>query len=173
MTDDNGNDRSTPAEPGDTPEWVPTPDLPWRPLPDDGEDVPFIYDYGMDWRTDRLGHPHFQDDGYPSFHHHRTECQSYGGAFAGRFGDDKGGLDGPDGTLSVYLVRPFRFGQWVRMVDEDRLALEVAPLDDDGQPFRFSIPASVIRNLAAHLAQTAGVADGWRPPRHVRESMTD
>lgn len=96
MTDDNGNDRSTPAEPGDTPpEWVPTPEQPWRPLPGDGADIPFVYDYGM--------------------------------------------LDGPPGVLSVYLVRPFRFGQWVRTVDTDRLALEFAPRDDDGQPFRCSI----------------------------------
>jgi hypothetical protein len=113
------------------------------------------------------------DDGYPSVNHHRSECQSYGGYFDGRFGDASGGLDGPPGVLSAYLVRPFQFGQLVRSEDEDRLALEVAPLDDDGQPLRFSVPASVIRNLAAHLAQTAGVADGWRPPRHVRRSLTD
>jgi|SRR3954462_5980028 len=31
--------------------------------------------------------------------------------------------------------------------------------------FRCTDPASIIRNLAAHLAQTAGVADGWRPSR--------
>lgn len=174
MNDDNRSNGPVPPEPGDTPgEWVPTPDRPWRPLPDDGADAPFVYDYGMPWCTDRLGHPQLQDDGYPSFHHNRTECRSYGGFFDGQFEDDKGGLAGPPGVLSVYLVRPFRFGQWVRMVDEDRLALEFAPRDDGGEPFRCSIPATLVRNLAAHLAQTAGVADGWRPPRHIRESMTE
>jgi hypothetical protein len=77
-------------------------------------------------------------------------------------------------VLSAYLVRPFRYGEPRRdTVDEDRLALEFAPRDDDEQPFRCTIPATVIRNLAAHLTQTADVKDGWRPPRHVEQSITD
>jgi hypothetical protein len=35
------------------------------------------------------------------------------------------------------------------------------------------VPASIIRNIAAHLTQTASVADGWRPPHHVRQGVTD
>jgi hypothetical protein len=145
-------------------------------LPDDGSDTPYLYDYGAPWCGDRLDHPQMQDSGYPGVNHHLSECQSYGGAFEGWFGDDSGGLNGPAGVLSIYLVRPFRFGQQrTRTVDEDRLALEFVPRDDDGdgQPFRCSVPAWMLRTLAAHLAQTAGVADGWRPPRHVRESLTD
>jgi hypothetical protein len=174
VNDSNGNNGSPPPEPGDTPEWVPTADQPWRPLPDDGADTPYVYDYGSPWCADRLDHPQFQHGGYPGVNHHLSECQSYGGASEGRFGDGGGGLDGPAGVLAIYLVRPFRFGQRrTRTVDEDRLVLECAPLDDDGQPFRFSLPSFMIRSIAAHLAQTAGVADGWRPPRHVRQSMTD
>jgi len=173
MQHSNGTPGPTPPEPGDAPDWVPTPDQPWRPLPDDESDTPYLYDYGASWCADRLDHPQMQDSGYPGVNHHWTECQSYGGAFEGWYGDDSGGLDGPPGVLSVYLVRPFRFGQVrTRTVDEDRLVLEFAPTDD-GQPFRCSMPAWMLRTLAAHLAQTAGVADGWRPPRPVRQSLTD
>ena len=155
---------------------MPTAEQPWRPLPPEGIDYPYVYDYGADWCADRLDHPHFQDDGYPSINHHPSECRSYGGYFDGQFEDGHGGLNGPPGTLSAYLVRPFRFGQQrTDTVDETRLAVEFVPRDDngEGQPFRCSVPATLIRNLAAHLVQTAGVADGWRPPRHVRVSVTE
>lgn len=61
------------------------------------------------------------------------------------------------------------------MTDLDaRLALKFYP-ETPGQadPFRCTIAASSIRNLAAHLSQTADVGDGWREPRHVRRSLTD
>jgi hypothetical protein len=165
VTESNGNDRSTPAEPGDTPEWVPTADRPWRPIPDDDDSgIRYLFDYGAPWCADRSGHPQFQEDGYPSLNHHRTECRSYDGWF-GALADD-----GRPGFLSAYLVRPFRFGQErSSTVDETRLAIEFDPADDGGgELFRCTVPASIIRNVAAHLAQTAGVADGWRSPRHVR-----
>lgn len=168
MTDDNGNDRSTPPQPGDTPEWVPTPEQPWRPIPDDDTEVHYQFDHGRPWCADRASHPQFQDGGYPSLNHHRTECRSYDGWF-GALAEN-----GRPGFLSAYLVRPFRFGQVSHTVDEDRLAIEFDPAEDDGgELFRCTVPATIIRNLAAHLTQTANVADGWRPPRHVRESMTD
>ena len=169
MSDSNGNNGPTPPEPGDTPEWVPTPEQPWRPLPDDGADYPYVYDYGAPWCADRRDHPQMQPDGYPSVNHHRTECRSYDGWF-GSLSED-----GQPGSLSLYLVRPFRFGQERgSTVDETRLAVEFDLAEDGGgEPFRCTVPATIIRNLAAHLAQTAGVADGWRPPRHVRGSMTD
>jgi hypothetical protein len=175
VNDSNGTNGPVPPEPDDTPQWTPTPEQPWRPLPDEGADYPYVYDYGADWCADRLDHPHFQDSGYPSINHHPSECRSYGGYFDGWYQADGGTLDGPPGTLSAYLVRPFQFGQLVRTVDETRLAVEFVPRDDngDGHPFRCTLPASLIRNLAAHLVQTAGVSDGWRPPRHVKESMTD
>jgi hypothetical protein len=55
-----------------------------------------------------------------------------------------------------------------------RLALEFYPQEPGhADPFRCSIPACSIRNLAAHLSQTADVWDGWRAPRHVRQTLTD
>jgi hypothetical protein len=73
------------------------------------------------------------------------------------------------------LVRPFRFGQErSSTVDETRLAVEFEPAKDDGgELFRCTVSASIIRNLGVHLAQTAGVADGWRPPHHVRQGVAD
>ena len=168
MNDDNDNNRPAPAGPGDTPEWVPTPEQPWRPIPDDDDGVPYQFDYGAPWCADRAGHPQFQDDGYPSLNHHRTECRSYDGWF-GALAED-----GRPGFLSAYLVRPFRFGQIGHTVDETRLAIEFDPAEDDGgELFRCTVPASIIRNLAAHLTQTANVADGWRPPRQVSLTLTD
>jgi hypothetical protein len=70
---------------------------------------------------------------------------------------------------------PFRFGEarW-NTEDEDRLAIEFVPQEaGQGEPFRCSIPASTIRNLAAHLLQTASVGEGWREPRRVRRSLMD
>jgi hypothetical protein len=117
---------------------------------------------------DRAGHPQFQDDGYPSLNHHRTECRSYDGWFGALF------EDGRPGFLSAYLVRPFRFGQLGHTVDETRLAIEFEPAEDGaGQLFRCTVPATIIRNLSGHLTQTAGVADGWTAPRHVRLTLTD
>lgn len=104
MTESNGNDRST--QPGDTPEWVPTADRPWRPIPDDDDSgIRTCSTTGAPWCADRTGHPPFQDDGYPSLNHHRTECRSYDGWF-GALAED-----GTPGYFSAYLVRPFRFGQ--------------------------------------------------------------
>ena len=69
-------------------------------------------------------------------------------------------------------MRPFRFGQSGTPGVETRLAIEFDPAEDDAAlPFRCTVPVSITRNLAAHLAETAGVADGWRPPHHVRVSM--
>ncbi len=165
MTECDGKDRSTPAEPGDTPaEWAPTADRPWRPIPDDDDSgIRYLFDYGAPWCADRAGHPQFQDDVYPSLNHHRTECRSYDGWFGALDDDD------PPGFLSAYL-RPFRFGrERGSTVDATRLAIEFEPAEDGGELFRWTVPASIIRNIAAHLTQTAGVADGWRPPRHVRQ----
>src|ERR1700712_85878 len=144
------NGTTGPAEPGRTPDgWVPTPEQPWRPVVDDDDGVHYLFDYGAPWCADRAGHPQFQDDGYPSLNHHRTECRSYDGWFGAL--DD----DGRPGFLSAYLVRPFRFGQERgSTVDETRLAIEFEPAEDgDGQIFRCTVPASIIRNVAAHLAQ--------------------
>lgn len=165
MTESNGTDRSTPA--GDTPQdWVPTPEQPWRPISED-DAPPYQFDYGAPWCADRASHPQ-HNGGYPSLNHHRTECRSYDGFF-GAMSDD-----GQLGYFSAYLVRPFRFGQLGQPVDETRLAIEFEPAEDDGgQPFRCTVPASIIRNIAAHLTQTAGVADGWRPPHHVRLTLVD
>lgn len=151
----------TPPEP--PAEWEPTAEQPWRPVPDDDSGAPFQVDYGAPWCADRASHPQFQDDGYPSLNHHRTECRSYDGWF-GALNDE-----GRPGYLSLYLVRPFRFGQERdTVVDETRLAIEFDPAEDGaGELFRCTVPATIIRNLAAHLAQTAGVADGWRRPRAV------
>ncbi|MGI8664721.1 MAG: hypothetical protein ACR2N4_01595 [Jatrophihabitans sp.] len=152
--------------------WAPTPERPWRPVRPD--QVVYLFDYGQPWCNDRAGHPQHQPDSYPSLNHHVTECRSYGGWFEGWFEDARAGLNGPPGYLSAYLVRPFRHGQTRWADDEDRLAFEFVPRDNgNGEPFRCSIPASTIRNLVAHLAQTADVADGWRPPRKVRSNLTD
>lgn len=153
--------------------WVPTPERPWRPVRPD--QVVHLYDYGQPWCADRHSHPQHQEDGYPSVNHHPTECRSYGGWFEGWFEDARAGLNGPPGYLSAYLVRPFRFGQtrWAAD-DQDRLAIEFVPRESgDGEPFRCSIPATSIRNLAEHLRQSADVGDGWREPRHVRRTLTD
>ncbi len=170
MNESNGNNRPEPPEPGDTPgEWVPTPQQPWRPVVADDRGVHYLFDYGAPWCVDRASHPQFQDDGYPSLNHHRTECRSYDGWFSAKF------EDGQPGFLSVYLVRSFRFGQVGGLTaDEDRLAIEFDPAEDgDGALFRCTVPALIIRNVAAHLSQTAAVADGWRPPRHVRLTLVD
>jgi hypothetical protein len=81
MQHSNGNNPPTPPEPGDTPEWVPTPEQPWRPVTGDDSGAPYQFDYGAPWCADRAGHPQFQEDGYPSLNHHRTECRSYDGWF--------------------------------------------------------------------------------------------
>jgi hypothetical protein len=164
VNNDNGNPSAVP--PGDTPdEWSPTDVQPWRPVPDDDTGAPFQFDYGTHWCADRASHPQFHG-GYPSLNHHRTECRSYDGWF-GALSDE-----GRPGYFSAYLVRPFRFGQLGHTADQTRLAIEFDPAEDDaGQPFRFTVPASIIRNIAAHLTQTADTADGWRPPRHVTLSV--
>jgi hypothetical protein len=78
------------------------------------------------------------------------------------------------GFLSMYLVRPFRFGQLGHTVDETRLTVEFDPAEDDAGPLvRFTVPASIIRNLAAHLTQTANVGDGWRSPRQVNLALVE
>jgi len=167
VNETNGN--NPPAQPGDTPhEWVPTLEQPWRPVADEDDGAPYHIDYGAPWCADRASHPQF-NDGYPSLNHHRSECRSYDGFF-GALADD-----GQPGYFSAYLVRPFRFGQLGHtVVDETRLAIEFDPAEDDaGQPFRCTVPATMIRNLAAHLTQTAGVADGWRPPHRVRLTLID
>ena len=167
MTESNGTGRPTPAEPGDTPgEWVPTPELPWRPIREDDEG-PFQFDYGADWCVDRASHPQF-NGGYPSLNHHRTECRSYDGFF-GALSED-----GRPGYLSAYLVRPFRFGQLGHTPDRTRLAIEFEPAEDDGgEPFRCTVHTASTRNLAAYLTHTADVDDRWRPPRRMKHSLTD
>jgi hypothetical protein len=149
----------TPPEP--PAEWVPTPEQPWRPVVDDDSGAPYQFDYGAPWCADRAGHPQFQDDGYPSLNHHRTECRSYDGWF-GALSDE-----GRPGYFSAYLVRPFRFGQLAApKAPETRLAIEFDPAEDDAGPLvRFTVPATIIRNIAAHLGQTADTGDGWRSPR--------
>ncbi|MFL6163546.1 MAG: hypothetical protein ACJ74U_15140 [Jatrophihabitantaceae bacterium] len=172
MTDDIGRDRS--ASPGDTPgNWKPTLDQPWRPVHPD--QIIYLFDDGQPWCEGRHFHPQHQPGGYPGLSHHPTECQSYGGWFEGWFEDARAGLNGPPGFLNCYLARPFRYGQRrFAADDEDRLAIEFLPREDGtAEPFRCSIPASTIRNLAAHLNLTADVGDGWRGPRKVRTSLTD
>jgi hypothetical protein len=167
MNESNGTDRSAPSDPGQTPEWTPTPEQPWRPVPDDDSGDSFQFDYGAPWCADGVSHPQF-NGGYPSLNHHRTECRSYDRFF--------GGLseDGRPGYFSSYLVRPFRLGQFGHGPDTTRLAIEFEPAeDDDGEPFRCTVHAASIRNLAAYLTHTADVEDGWRPPRHVHQSRTD
>ncbi len=168
MPNSNGTTGPTPAEPGDTPEWLPTPEQPWRSVVGDDGGAPFQFDHGADWCADRASHPQFQPDEYPSLNHHRTECRSYDGWF-GALSED-----GTPGYFSAYLMRPFRFGQLGNTVDETRLAIEFDPAEDGGgELFRCTAPATIIRNIAAHLTQTANVGDGWRPPRHVRLSLVD
>jgi hypothetical protein len=167
MNESNGSDRSSPSDPGETAEWVPTPDQPWRPIPDGEDGDSYQYDYGADWCVDRASHPQF-NGGYPSLNHHRTECRSYDGFFGAL--DD----DGRPGYFSAYLVRPFRFGQLGHTPDQTRLAIEFEPAEDTGgEPFRCTVHPASIRNLAAYLAHTADVADGWRPPRHVGQGLAD
>jgi hypothetical protein len=172
MSESNGNGR---PRPGDEPDddWTPTLDRPWRPV-QPGQLI-YRFDYGQPWCNSRHDHPQYQPDGYPALNHLVTECQSYGGAWEGWFEDARAGLNGPPGFLSAYLVMPFRYGQrrW-GTDDEPRLAIEFVPRDDGtAEPFRCSIPAATIRNLAAHLVHTADVGDGWRKPRHVRQSLSD
>lgn len=166
MHDSNGS--TGPTQPDDTPdEWVPTPEQPWRPVPDDDTGAPFQFDYGAHWCADRASHPQFHD-GYPSLNHHRTECRSYDGWFGAL--SDEGG----PGYFSAYLVRPFRFGQLGHTAPETRLAIEFDPAEDDAGPLvRFTVPATIIRNVAAHLTQTADTGDGWRAPRHVALNLVE
>ena len=166
MNESNGIDRSAPPDPDHTPEWLPIPEQPWRPVPDDDSGDSFQFDYGADWCVDRASHPQF-NGGYPSPNHHRTECRSYD-CFFGALSED-----GRPGYFSAYLIRPFRFGQPRHTPDETRLAIEFEPAEDDGEPFRYTVHPASIRNLAAYLAHTADVEDGWRPPRHVGRSLTD
>ena len=171
MSESNGNGgRRAGDEPDD---WQPSVDQPWRPIRPD--QIIFRFDHGEPWCQERHAHPQFQPNGYPLLTHHPTECQSYGGSWEGWFEDARAGLNGPKGFLSAYLVKPFRYGQrrW-RDDDDTRLALEFAPeMDGAAQPFRCSIRADAIRNLARHLNLTADVGDGWRYPRHVRTALTD
>lgn len=156
--------------------WTrPTPERPWRPLTSRTSPL-YLYDSGQVWCGERYYHPQFQSDDYPNPLHHPTECRSYAGWWDGWYEDAKAGLNGPPGYLSAYLVRPFEYGRpRHRAVDlDDRLALEFLPREHGrGEPFRCSIPALSIRNLAAHLSQTADVGEGWRDPRKVRRSLTD
>lgn len=117
---------------------------------------------------DRASHPQFHG-GYPSLNHHRSECRSYDGFF-GALNDE-----GRPGYFSAYLVRPFRFGQLAApTADETRLAIEFDPAEDDARPLvRFTVPATIIRNIAAHLTQTADTGDGWRSPRRVALTLVD
>jgi len=171
MNNGSGNNH---AGPGDEPDdWRPTVDQPWRPVHPD--QIVSLYDYGQFWCQDRHAHPQYQPGGYPALSHPVAECQSYGGSWDGWFQDDRAGLDGPPGYLLAYLSRPFRYGQR-RGTYEDttRLVLEFVPVQDDAaEPFRCSIPATLIRSLAAHLIHTADVGDGWREPRTIRHSLTD
>jgi len=68
-------------------------------------------------------------------------------------------------------MRPFRFGQPMAAPDQTRLAIEFDPAEDDAGPrFRCTVPAAIIRNLAAYLAHTADVEEGWRPARQVNHA---
>jgi hypothetical protein len=53
------------------------------------------------------------------------------------------------------------------------LAIEFEPAEDGGEPFRCTVRPASIRNLAAYLTHTADVEDGWRPARHVSQTLTD
>ena len=159
MNDD--NDRPITAGPADTPEWVPTPDQPWRPIPDGEDGDPYQYDEGAPWCMDRASHPQFHG-GYPSPNHHHTECRSYDGFF--------GALDdtGRPGYFSAYLVRPFRFGQLGHTPDEIPAGGGVrACRGRRRRAVRCTIHPASIRNLAAYLTHTADVEDGWRLPCRV------
>jgi hypothetical protein len=174
MNDDIRANGSEPS--GDTPgRWTrPTPDRPWRPVTDRSSPL-YVYDGGQPWCGERYRHPDYFG-GYPNAEHHPTECRSYAGWWDGWYEDAKAGLNGPPGYLSAYLVRPFLFGRpRHRAVDlDDRLALEFNPqVPGHAEPFRCSIPAASIRNLVAHLSQTADIGDGWRAPRVIRRSLTD
>jgi hypothetical protein len=176
MFESNGsNNGSVPSGPCDTPiNWRPSVERPWRPVGADS--VLYVYDRGQAWCCERNYHPQHQHDSYPSSEHHPTECRSYGGWWSGWYEDARAGLNGPRGYLSAYLAKPFLFGRPRFAVAElgDRLALEFMPqVPGHAEPFRCSIPAESIRNLAAHLSQTADVWDGWRPPRTVQQSLTD
>jgi hypothetical protein len=46
MNESIGPDRSSPSDPGA--EWVPTPEHPWRPIPDGEDGDNYQYDYGAD-----------------------------------------------------------------------------------------------------------------------------
>ncbi|HST81405.1 MAG TPA: hypothetical protein VLL08_06675 [Kineosporiaceae bacterium] len=167
MNESNAKDRSAQSDPSRAPEWVPTAEQPWRPVPDDDSGDSFQYDYGADWSVDRASHPQF-NGGYPSPNHHRTECRSYDGFF--------GALDdaGRPGYFSAYLMRPFRFGQPGHAPDQTRLAIEFEPAGEgSGEPFRCTVHPDSIRNLAAYLAHTADIEGGWRPPRHLSQGLAD
>jgi hypothetical protein len=175
MSNDNGSNGSRGPDPDDTPDdWSgPTLDRSWRPVNPD--QIVYLFGYGQPWCEGRHFHPQNQPNGYPGLSHHPTECQSYGGWFEGWFEDARAGLNGPPGYLNCYLARLFRYGQKrFAADDEDRLAIEFLPREDGtAEPFRCSIPASTIRNLAAHLNHTADVGDGWREPRKIRTSLSD
>ena len=175
MSESSGSNGSGPSEPTDTPaNWRPSVERPWRPIPRDH--ALYVYDDGQPWCDERHLHPQHQSGDYPHPDHHPTECRSYEGGWPGWFEDARAGLNGPPGWLSAYLVKPFLFGRPRFAVGEldVRLALEFWP-ETTGQadPFRCSISAGSIRNLARHLNQTADVCDGWRYPRHVRQAVTD
>lgn len=61
---------------------------------DNGTDDNDLFDYGQPWCNDRVHHAQHQEDSYPAREHHPTECQSYGGAFGGRFEDSPTDLNG-------------------------------------------------------------------------------
>jgi hypothetical protein len=162
------NGTTGPTQPsGDPDGWQPTPGQPWRPVHEDDSGDPYQYDEGAPWCVDRTGHPQF-NGGYPSLNHHRTECRSYDGFF-GALSED-----GRPGYFSAYLMRPFRFGQIGHTADQTRLAVEFEPAEDNGgEPFRCTVHTASTRNLAAYLTHTADVEEGWRAPRHVRQTLAD
>ena len=173
MSESSSSNGAGRSEPTDTPaNWRPSTERPWRPIGADS--VLYVHDGGQAWCSERYHHPQHQHDDYPNPEHHPTECRSYGGWWSGWYEDAKAGLNGPPGYLSAYLAKPFLYGRPRFAVTEldVRLALEFMPQEPGhADPFRCSIPASSIRNLAAHLSQTADVWDGWRAPRHVRRSL--
>jgi hypothetical protein len=166
MNDDNDNHRREPAGPRIPRNGCPRLTCPWQPIPEGEDGDPYQYDEGAPWCMDRASHPQFYG-GYPSPNHHRTECRSYDGFFGAL--DD----DGRPGYFSAYLMRPFRFGQLGHTPDETRLAVELEPARDGGEPFRCTIHPASIPNLAGYLTHTADVEEGWRPARHVSHTLTD